>query len=144
MWLAHCKPLNTTVAVKLVELEELQTQLDLLIKEAHTMMTLRHPNVLHLHCSFIHEETLWLVMPYISGGTLSTRLRTQVSPDPSHPVAMLANTFTARIQAWAGPNELATRKLHAALQRGLIIPFCPWCRYPCLHAMILDLGMIRG
>lgn len=66
------------MAIKLVELEELQTALDLLIKEAHTMMSLRHPNVLHLHCSFISGDTLWLVMPYISGGSLSDVLRTQV------------------------------------------------------------------
>jgi serine/threonine-protein kinase OSR1/STK39 len=80
VWLALCKPLQTTVAVKLVELEELGKALDLLIQEAHTMMSLRHPNVLHLHCSFIHNETLWLVTPYISGGTLSQILRTQVWP----------------------------------------------------------------
>jgi len=67
------------VAIKLVELEELHTALDLLIKEAHTMMSLRHPNVLHLHCSFISGDTLWLVMPYISGGSLSDVLRAQVS-----------------------------------------------------------------
>jgi serine/threonine protein kinase len=70
------------VAVKLVELEELQTALELLIKEAHTMMSLRHPNVLHLHSSFISGETLWLVMPYISGGSLSQVLRSQVSKTP--------------------------------------------------------------
>lgn len=78
VWLAHCKPLQTTVAVKLVDLEELHTGLETLIKEAHTMMGLRHPNVLHLHCSFIAGETLWLVMPYITGGTISNLLRTQV------------------------------------------------------------------
>lgn len=39
---------------------------------------LRHPNVLPLHCSFVAESALWLVMPYIGGGNVSQLLRTQV------------------------------------------------------------------
>ncbi len=78
--LARCKPLNTLVAVKLVDLEELSSSLELLVKEAHTMKGLRHPNVLALHCSFVAESALWLVMPYIGGGNVSQLLRTQVWP----------------------------------------------------------------
>ena len=76
--LARCKPLNTLVAVKLVDLEELTSSLELLIKEAHTMKGLRHPNVLPLHCSFVADSALWLVMPYIGGGNVSQLLRSQV------------------------------------------------------------------
>lgn len=79
VWRAKCKPLDTIVAVKLVELEELHTALELLIREAHTMMSLRHPNVLHLLGSFISGETLWLVMPFVSGGCLSNVLQKQVT-----------------------------------------------------------------
>ena len=75
--LARCKPLNTLVAVKLVDLEELSSSLELLIKEAHTMKGLRHPNVLPLHCSFVADSALWLVMPYIGGGNVSQLLRSQ-------------------------------------------------------------------
>lgn len=82
VWRARCKPLDTVVALKLVELEELHTALELLIREAHTMMSLRHPNVLHLLGSFISGETLWLVMPFISGGSLSRVLQTQVTRKP--------------------------------------------------------------
>ena len=39
---------------------------------------LRHPNVLPLHCSFVAESALWLIMPYIGGGNVSQLLRTQV------------------------------------------------------------------
>lgn len=83
VWRARCKPLDTVVAVKLVELEELHTALELLIREAHTMMSLRHPNVLHLLSSFISGETLWLVMPFISGGSLSRVLQAQVTKSPT-------------------------------------------------------------
>ena len=67
------------VAVKLVDLEELSSSLELLIKEAHTMKGLRHPNVLPMHCSFVADSALWLVMPYIGGGTVSQLLRSQVN-----------------------------------------------------------------
>ena len=66
------------VAVKLVDLEDLSASLDLLIKEAQTMKGLRHPNVLPLHCSFMADSALWLVMPYIGGGNVSELLRFQV------------------------------------------------------------------
>ena len=29
-----------------------------------------HPNVLPLLCSFVHERNLWMVMPYVSGGSV--------------------------------------------------------------------------
>ncbi|CAK0783086.1 hypothetical protein CVIRNUC_006281 [Coccomyxa viridis] len=77
VYLARCKPLSATVAVKLVDLEELASSLELLIREAQTMKGLRHPNVLPLHCSFVAQSALWLVMPYIGGGSVLELLRSQ-------------------------------------------------------------------
>ena len=34
------------------------------------MAEMRHPNVMPLYCSFVHKEQLWMVMPYISGGSI--------------------------------------------------------------------------
>ena len=42
-----------------------------------------HPNVLPLHCSFVHQQHLWMVMPYISGGSVLNIMkysRYEVSP----------------------------------------------------------------
>ena len=80
VYLARCKPLSATVAVKLVDLEELASALELLIREAQTMKGLRHPNVLPLHCSFVAQSALWLVMPFIGGGSVLELLRSQVGP----------------------------------------------------------------
>ena len=33
------------------------------------MSLICHPNVLHAHCSFISGTDLWVVMPYLSGGS---------------------------------------------------------------------------
>lgn len=33
------------------------------------MMLVDHPNVLKSHCSFVSDHNLWVVMPYMSGGS---------------------------------------------------------------------------
>lgn len=38
-------------------------------REAQTMMLVDHPNVLKSHCSFVSDHNLWVVMPYMSGGS---------------------------------------------------------------------------
>lgn len=41
-----------------------------IIHEAQTMKNYHHPNVLPLWCSFVHGSDLWMVMPFISGGSV--------------------------------------------------------------------------
>ena len=43
---------------------------DDIVREAQTMRRLHHPNVLLLHVSFVHKQTLWMVEPYIAGGSM--------------------------------------------------------------------------
>ena len=50
---------------------------DQLIQEAHTMRGLAHPNLLRLHCSFLAGERLWLVTPFVRGGSLAGLLATR-------------------------------------------------------------------
>ncbi|KAF6155050.1 hypothetical protein GIB67_035797 [Kingdonia uniflora] len=38
-------------------------------REAQTMILVDHPNVLKAHCSFVHEHTLWVIMPFMDGGS---------------------------------------------------------------------------
>lgn len=38
-------------------------------REAQTMILVDHPNVLKSHCSFVSDHNLWVVMPYMSGGS---------------------------------------------------------------------------
>jgi len=67
---AICKPLQQVCAVKKMNLESLNCDLDEIIHEAQTMKNYHHPNVLPLHCSFVTGQDLWMVMPYISGGSV--------------------------------------------------------------------------
>eukprot|EP00951_Prasinocladus_malaysianus_P040253 scaffold459947_cov48-Prasinocladus_malaysianus.AAC.1 len=34
------------------------------------MKLANHENILSLHCSFVHQENLWMVMPYVKGGSV--------------------------------------------------------------------------
>lgn len=38
-------------------------------REAQTMILIDHPNVLKAHCSFVNDHNLWVVMPYMAGGS---------------------------------------------------------------------------
>ena len=41
-----------------------------IIREAQTMRQQASQYVLPLHCSFVHQQNLWMVMPYVAGGSV--------------------------------------------------------------------------
>lgn len=66
---ALCIPLNETVAIKVLDLEKCNNDLDGIRREAQTMSLINHPNLLRAHCSFTAGHSLWVVMPYMAGGS---------------------------------------------------------------------------
>ena len=48
---------------------------DEIVREAQTMRQLNHPNLLPLYCSFVHKQHLWMVMPYVQGGSVLNIMR---------------------------------------------------------------------
>ncbi|XP_010427820.1 PREDICTED: serine/threonine-protein kinase BLUS1 [Camelina sativa] len=66
---ARCIALNEIVAVKILDLEKCRNDLETIRKEVHIMNLIDHPNLLKAHCSFIDSSSLWIVMPYMSGGS---------------------------------------------------------------------------
>ena len=42
---------------------------DIVMREAMVMRQQRHPNVLPLLAAFLSEAVLWMVMPYVAGGS---------------------------------------------------------------------------
>ncbi|PIA40555.1 hypothetical protein AQUCO_02500337v1 [Aquilegia coerulea] len=68
---ALCIPLNTVVAVKVLDLEKCNSDsvLASIRREVQTMSSIDHPNVLRSYCSFTDDHKLWVVMPYMSGGS---------------------------------------------------------------------------
>ncbi|XP_073309793.1 serine/threonine-protein kinase BLUS1-like isoform X2 [Primulina huaijiensis] len=66
---ARCVPLNETVAIKVLDLEKCNNDLDGIRREVQTMTLIDHPNVLRAHCSFTTGHCLWVVMPYMAAGS---------------------------------------------------------------------------
>ncbi|KAA8548109.1 hypothetical protein F0562_004630 [Nyssa sinensis] len=66
---ALCIPLNEIVAIKVLDLERCNNDLDGIRREVQTMCLINHPNVLQAHCSFTTGHNLWVVMPYMAGGS---------------------------------------------------------------------------
>ncbi|CAL0299960.1 unnamed protein product [Lupinus luteus] len=62
-------PNNRHVAVKCVDLDRLNSNLDDIRREAQTMSLIDHPNVLRAYCSFVVERHLWVVMPFMAQGS---------------------------------------------------------------------------
>ena len=42
---------------------------DIVMREAMVMRQQRHPNVLPLLAAFLSDAVLWMVMPYVAGGS---------------------------------------------------------------------------
>ncbi|CAI9773662.1 unnamed protein product [Fraxinus pennsylvanica] len=66
---ALCNPLNEIVAIKILDFERANCDLNNISREAQTMVLVDHPNVLKSHCSFVIDHNLWVVMPYMAGGS---------------------------------------------------------------------------
>ncbi|XP_044406301.1 serine/threonine-protein kinase BLUS1 isoform X2 [Triticum aestivum] len=68
---ARCLPLGgEVVAVKIMNLS-LRSEADVnnASEEVKTMILTDHPNLLSAYCSFTQDENLWIVMPYMAGGS---------------------------------------------------------------------------
>ncbi|KAL3624248.1 hypothetical protein CASFOL_033064 [Castilleja foliolosa] len=66
---ALCIPLNENVAIKVLDLEKCNNDLDGIRREVQTMILIEHPNLLRAHCSFTTGHNLWVVMPYMAEGS---------------------------------------------------------------------------
>ncbi|KAI3812833.1 hypothetical protein L1987_17545 [Smallanthus sonchifolius] len=62
-------PSNDVVAVKCLDLERINSNLDDIRREAQTMSLIDHPNVIRAFCSFVVNQNLWVVMPFMAEGS---------------------------------------------------------------------------
>ncbi|XP_061371093.1 serine/threonine-protein kinase BLUS1 [Gastrolobium bilobum] len=70
---AICVPMNSSlVAIKSIDLDRSRPDLDDVRREAKTLSLLSHPNILKSHCSFTVDRRLWVVMPFMAGGSLQS------------------------------------------------------------------------
>ncbi|PHT57781.1 Serine/threonine-protein kinase fray2 [Capsicum baccatum] len=62
-------PFNEVIAVKCLDLDRCNSNLDDIRREAQTMSLIDHPNVIKSFCSFVVESYLWVVMPFMAEGS---------------------------------------------------------------------------
>ncbi|CAN4127139.1 unnamed protein product [Withania somnifera] len=62
-------PFNEIIAVKCLDLDRCNSNLDDIRREAQTMSLIDHPNVIKSFCSFVVESYLWVVMPFMAEGS---------------------------------------------------------------------------
>ncbi|KAM0896665.1 hypothetical protein ACQ4PT_023041 [Festuca glaucescens] len=62
-------PANTTIAVKCLDLDRVNSNLDDVRKEAQIMSLIDHPNVIKAYCSFVVNHNLWVIMPFMAEGS---------------------------------------------------------------------------
>ncbi|KAK9280799.1 hypothetical protein L1049_003688 [Liquidambar formosana] len=66
---ALCLSFDEIVAIKILDFERDNSDLNNISREAQTMILVDHPNVLKSHCSFVSDHNLWVVMPFMAGGS---------------------------------------------------------------------------
>ncbi|XP_027367587.1 serine/threonine-protein kinase BLUS1-like [Abrus precatorius] len=62
-------PYNEEVAVKCLDLDRCNSNLEDIRREAQTMSLIDHPNVVRAYCSFVVERSLWVVMGFMAQGS---------------------------------------------------------------------------
>lgn len=83
---ALCIPLNEIVAIKVLDLERCNNDFDGIRREVQTMILTNHPNLLRAHCSFAADQSLWVVMPYMAGGSCLHIMKTSYPDGFEEPV----------------------------------------------------------
>ena len=83
---AICLPMNSSVvAIKSIDLDQSRADFDNVRRETKIMSLLSHPNILNAHCSFMVDRRLWVVMPFMSGGSLQSIIASSFPDGLSEP-----------------------------------------------------------
>ena len=96
---------------------------DIVMREAMVMRQQRHPNVLPLLAAFLSEAVLWMVMPYVAGGS-AIHILNKRCPGVSSISSCFLHTCTICTATWGSRFACA----HSSLS----LCFCFFaCSIPC-------------
>ncbi|KAL2902945.1 Serine/threonine-protein kinase fray2 [Bienertia sinuspersici] len=90
-------PYNEVVAIKCLDLDRCNSNLDDIRREAQMMSLIDHPNLVRAYCSFVVERNLWVVMPFMAEGSCLHLMKTAYSDGFEEPAicSILKETLKA-------------------------------------------------
>lgn len=90
-------PTNEVIAVKCLDLDRCNSNLDDVRRESQTMSLIDHPNVIKSFCSFSVDHSLWVVMPFMAQGSCLHLMKTAYSDGFEEPAicSILKETLKA-------------------------------------------------
>ena len=105
VWLAHDPLLDREVAVKLLKAQFVDTSepgtVDEWLHEARAVSRLTHPNIVPVFEADTQGGRSYLVFEYVSGGTLSQRLRAGPRPTAAEAVTLMLGVLDGLAAAHA-------------------------------------------
>jgi serine/threonine-protein kinase OSR1/STK39 len=85
------------VAIKVIDLDQFNTNWEEIRREILVMSLLHHPNVVPIKCSFVDGQDLWIVMPLLEAGSCAAIMK-QIAPNGFRDEALIATILKETLQ----------------------------------------------